>query len=42
MAMGLLVERVGADQLAARQEFVEVFASFASKEQRRTVKETFK
>jgi CHAD domain-containing protein len=42
MAMGLLVERVLEDQRAAQREFREVFASFASKEQRRTVKETFR
>jgi CHAD domain-containing protein len=41
MAMGLLVERVGADQRAAREELAERFATFASKSQRRLVKETF-
>jgi CHAD domain-containing protein len=41
MSMGLLVERVGADQHAARVEFAERFAAFASKSQRRLVKETF-
>jgi CHAD domain-containing protein len=41
MAMGLLVERVGADQHAARGELADVFAAFASKAQRKLVKETF-
>jgi CHAD domain-containing protein len=41
MAMGLLVERVLEDQRAAQGEFREVFASFASKGERRIVKETF-
>jgi CHAD domain-containing protein len=41
MAMGLLVERVGEDQLTARRELGEVFGSFASKAQRKLVKETF-
>jgi hypothetical protein len=39
--MGLLVERLGADQHAARGELSERFATFASKDQRRLVKETF-
>jgi CHAD domain-containing protein len=41
MSMGLLVERVGADQHAARAELADVFAAFASKGQRKLVKETF-
>jgi CHAD domain-containing protein len=41
MAMGLLVDRVGADQRAARAEFADTFAAFASKGQRRIVNETF-
>jgi CHAD domain-containing protein len=41
MAMGLLVDRVGADQRAARGEFTDTFAAFASKAQRKLVKETF-
>jgi CHAD domain-containing protein len=42
MAMGLLVERIAEDQHAARTEFAERFAAFASKSQRRIVKETFR
>jgi CHAD domain-containing protein len=41
MAMGLLVERVAEDQRAARDEFGERFAAFASREQRRLVRKTF-
>jgi CHAD domain-containing protein len=41
MAMGLLVERIIEDQHAAHREFREVFGPFASKDQRRIVKETF-
>jgi CHAD domain-containing protein len=41
MAMGLLVERLGDDERAARAEFAARFASFASKETRSLVKETF-
>jgi CHAD domain-containing protein len=41
MAMGLLVDRVGADQRAARDEFADTFAVFASKAQRKLVRETF-
>jgi len=41
MAMGLLVERIIEDQHAAHREFREVFAPFASKDQRRIVRETF-
>jgi CHAD domain-containing protein len=42
MAMGLLVERIAEDQHAARAEFADRFATFASKSQRRIVKETFR
>ena len=41
MAMGVLIERLGADEQAARDEFSDVFADFADKPQRRLVKETF-
>jgi CHAD domain-containing protein len=41
MAMGLLVERVGDEQRDTRREFDEVLAPFASKGQRKLVKETF-
>jgi CHAD domain-containing protein len=41
MAMGLLVERVAEDQRAAHRQFQDVFAAFASKQQRKLVKETF-
>jgi CHAD domain-containing protein len=41
MAMGVLVERLGEDEQAARNEFAERFAAFASKSQRGLVKETF-
>jgi CHAD domain-containing protein len=41
MSMGLLVERLAADQRAARAELSERFATFASKAQRQLVKETF-
>jgi CHAD domain-containing protein len=41
MAMGVLVERLDADALSARDEFAASFAVFASKEQRRLVKEAF-
>jgi CHAD domain-containing protein len=41
MAMGLLVARLEADQAAARSEFAERFAAFASKEQRALVRATF-
>jgi hypothetical protein len=39
--MGLLVERVGADQRAAREELAERFAVFASKAERKLVAQTF-
>ncbi len=42
MAMGVLVERLEADQLAAREQFGTSFAKFASKRQRKLVKETFR
>jgi CHAD domain-containing protein len=41
MAMGMLVERLAADQQAAREGLAEPFAAFAAKRQRRLVKETF-
>jgi CHAD domain-containing protein len=41
MAIGALVQRLHEDQLAARGEFAERFATFASKEQRAQVKEIF-
>ncbi len=41
MAMGVLVERLGEDERAARQAFAERFEAFASKPQRQLVKDTF-
>jgi CHAD domain-containing protein len=41
MAMGALVQRLGEDEQAAREEFAASFAAFASRAQRRLVKETF-
>jgi hypothetical protein len=41
MAMGVLVERLGEDEQAARSAFAERFEAFASKDQRQVVKETF-
>jgi CHAD domain-containing protein len=41
MAMGLLVDRLEAEQAEARAEFGERFAAFAAKPQRRLVKDTF-
>jgi hypothetical protein len=41
MAVGALVARLGEDEHAARGEFAGRFAEFASKEQRRLVKDTF-
>jgi CHAD domain-containing protein len=41
MAMGALVQRLGEDELAARQAFAERFQAFTSKSQRRLVGETF-
>jgi len=41
MAMGVLIEHLGGDERAARAEFAERFAAFASKDQRALVWETF-
>jgi CHAD domain-containing protein len=41
MAMGVLIEHLGEDERAARAEFAERFAVFASKPQRALVMETF-
>jgi CHAD domain-containing protein len=41
MAMGVLVQRLTADQDAARSEFAESFAGFAAKSQRKLVDQTF-
>ena len=41
MAMGMLVQRLGADEQAARDEFAAHFSAFASKSQRALMKETF-
>lgn len=41
LAMGALIARLSEDARAARSEFAGPFAEFASKEQRRLVKETF-
>ena len=41
MAMGMLVQRLGEDELAARARFAERFANFASKSQRKQVEATF-
>lgn len=41
MAMGVLIDRLRADEAAARGEFGERFAAFASDHQRRIVRETF-
>ncbi len=41
LAMGVLVDRLGADARAARQEFAAVFAQFAGKAQLARVKATF-
>jgi CHAD domain-containing protein len=41
MAMGVLVERLEEDQLAARDRFAARFAAFASGRQRKLVRETF-
>jgi hypothetical protein len=41
MAVGALVARLGEDEQAARGEFAGRFAEFASKDQRRLVKDTF-
>jgi CHAD domain-containing protein len=42
MAMGMLVERLEEDQQAARSAFAPRFAAFASRHQRKLVKETFR
>jgi CHAD domain-containing protein len=42
IAMGALVERLAEDAAAARGEFADSFAQFASARQRRLVKETFR
>ncbi len=41
MAMGVLVDRLGFDEAAARTEFAERFAALASKEQHQLVKHAF-
>jgi CHAD domain-containing protein len=41
MAMGVLIEHLGEDERSARAEFADRFASFAAKEQRALVRETF-
>jgi CHAD domain-containing protein len=41
MAMGRLVEHLGAEQTAAREEFAERFGDFAAKPRRRMVKAAF-
>jgi CHAD domain-containing protein len=41
MAMGVLVQRLEADQQAARSAFARSFAAFASGRQRKLVRETF-
>jgi hypothetical protein len=41
MAMGVLIERLDGDMLAARGEFAASFAVFASHDQRRLVHESF-
>ena len=41
MAMGVLVMRLADDEQAARDEFADVFATFAGASQRRLVEETF-
>ncbi len=41
MAMGALIQRLGEDEQAAREEFHATFAVFAARDQRQLVKETF-
>jgi CHAD domain-containing protein len=41
MAMGVLVQRLEAEQAQAREQFAESFAAFASKSQRKLVDQTF-
>jgi CHAD domain-containing protein len=42
MATGVLIERLEADQLAAREAFAARFAAFASRRQRKLVRDTFR
>ena len=42
MAMGMLVERLEADQQLARDAFAARFAAFSSRPQRKLVKDTFR
>ncbi len=42
MAMGVLVDRLQADEVAARAQFAESFAALAAEEQHRLVKATFR
>jgi CHAD domain-containing protein len=42
MATGVLIERLEADQLAAREAFAARFAEFASRRQRKLVRDTFR
>lgn len=42
LAMGVLIDRLERDELAAREEFAEAFAALSSKSQRRFVKHTFR
>jgi CHAD domain-containing protein len=41
LAMGVLIDRLGLDEVAAREEFGERFADFASHDQRALVRHTF-
>jgi CHAD domain-containing protein len=41
LVLGVLVDQLGAEQHAARAQFAEAFASFASKQQRKLVSRTF-
>jgi len=41
MAMGVLVQRLGAEQAQARAQFAERFSAFAAKSQRKLVSQTF-
>ena len=41
MAMGLLIERLGEQQHAARAEFHDRFEAFSARDQRELVKKTF-
>jgi hypothetical protein len=42
LALGAVVDRLGAEQRAARERFAERFADFASPERRALVAETFR